>query len=392
MLGVAAFPALLPTFIGEWQLTNTDAGWINGIYFAGYLAAVPVLVSLTDRVSPRKIYILCLLLTALSSAGFAFLTDGFWTAMAFRTLAGIGLAGSYMPGLKLLGDHLKAMAGNKDQSRAVAFYTSSFGIGSAASYYYAGVVAEAMDWHWVFAIAIIGPLAAIAIAIAALPARDPAQTEVPVTHFLDFRPVLRCRAAMGYVLAYTAHNFELFAFRSWIVTYLVFAAATGPGDTLGLSATAIAAMINLLGLPSSVLGNELSRRIGRHRTITMVMLISAVLACVLGFSASWPFWVVVALSLVYGVTVTGDSASITAGCIAAAPKGYRGATMAVHSCIGFIGAFAGPLMFGGMLDLASPSGIGGETIISWGWAFAFTGLIVALGPLALALLRERKDT
>ena len=394
MLGVAAFPALLPTFIGEWQLTNTDAGWINGIYFAGYLAAVPVLVSLTDRVSPRKIYILCLLLTALSSAGFAFLTDGFWTAMAFRTLAGIGLAGSYMPCLKLLGDHLKAIAGDKDQSRAVAFYTSSFGIGSALSYYYAGVVAEAMDWHWVFAIAIIGPLAAIAIAIAALPARDPAQTEAPATHFLDFRPVLRCRAAMGYVLAYTAHNFELFALRSWIVTYLVFAAATGPGGEAAWSATAIAAVITLLGMPSSVLGNELSRRIGRHRTITMVMLSSAVLAGVLGFSADWPFWAVVTLAMVYGITVTGDSASITAGVIAAAPEGYRGATMAVHSCIGFMGSFAGPLMFGVVLDLAGPGGAGGgtggETVASWGWAFAFTGLIVALGPLALALLREKK--
>ena len=228
MLGVMSFPALLPGFITEWQLTNTEAGWINGVYFLGYLTAVPVLVSLTDRVSPRNIYYLCLGLTAFSSAGFAFLTDGFWSAMLFRTLAGIGLAGAYMPGLKLLGNHLKAVADNKDQSRAIAFYTSSFGIGFAISYYYAGVVAEAMDWHWVFAIAIIGPLAAIATAIAALPARDPAQTEVPVTHFLDFRPVLRCRAAMGYVLAYTAHNFELFAFRSWIVTYLVFAAATGP--------------------------------------------------------------------------------------------------------------------------------------------------------------------
>ena len=391
MLGVAAFPALLPTFIGEWQLTNTDAGWINGIYFAGYLAAVPVLVSLTDRVSPRKIYTLCLVLTALSSAGFAFLTDGFWTAMAFRTLAGIGLAGSYMPGLKLLGDHLKAMADNKDQSRAVAFYTSSFGIGSAVSYYYAGVVAEAMDWHWVFAIAIIGPLAAMAITTAALPARDPAPTEAPVTHFLDFRPVLRCRAAMGYVLAYTAHNFELFALRSWIVTYLVFAAATGPGGEAAWSATAIAAVINLLGMPASVLGNELSQRIGRHRTITIVMLSSAVLACVLGFSADWPFWAVVTLAMVYGVTVTGDSASITAGVIAAAPEGYRGATMAVHSCIGFMGSFAGPLMFGVVLDLTGPGGIGGETVASWGWAFAFTGLVVALGPLALALLREKRN-
>ena len=87
--------------------------------------------------------------------------------------------------------------------------------------------------------------------------------------------------------------------------------------------------------------------------------------------------------------MTGDSGSITAGVVAAAPEGYRGATMAVHSCIGFIGAFGGPLMFGVMLDLAGPSG-GGETILSWGVAFAFTGAVVTLGPLALALLRERR--
>ena len=66
--------------------------------------------------------------------------------------------------------------------------------------------------------------------------------------------------------------------------------------------------------------------------------------------------------------------------------GYHGATMAVYACIGFNGAFAGPLAFGVVLDLTSPSGIGGETGMSWGWAFACTGLVVTLGPLALALL------
>ena len=142
-------------------------------------------------------------------------------------------------------------------------------------------------------------------------------------------------------------------------------------------------------MPSSVLGNELSRRFGRHRIITIVMLSSAVMACILGFSADWPFWVVVALAMVYGITVTGDSASITAGVVSAAPEGYRGATMAVHSCIGFMGSFAGPLMFGVVLDLAGPDGIGGKTVASWSWAFAFTGAVVALGPLALALLRDR---
>ena len=390
MIGLATFPALLPTFISEWRLTNTDAGWINGIYFAGYLTAVPVLVSLTDRVPPRRIFYLSLLLSAVSSAGFAFLANGFWTAVVFRTLSGVALAGSYMPGLKLLSDHLKAATGDSDQSRAVAFYTSSFGIGTAASYYLSGVVATEWNWHWAFGLAALTPFVTIVISAIALPGKDPVHTGAPDTHLLDFRPVLRCRAAMGYVLAYTAHNFELFAFRSWIVTYLVFAAATGPGTTTTWSATAIAAFINLLGMPSSVLGNELSRRIGRHRTITIIMLTSAVMACVLGFSADWPFWAVVTLAMIYGITVTGDSASITAGVVAAAPEGYRGATMAVYSCIGFMGAFAGPLMFGIALDLTSPSGIGGETVASWGWAFAFSGLIVALGPLALALLREKE--
>ena len=390
MLGAATFPALLPIFLDEWSITSTEAGWLNGIYYLGYLAAVPVLVSLTDRASARKIYFLSMALTIVANAGFAFLVEGFWTAFVLRIIAGVALAGTYMPGLKLLSDHLRGMAGDKDQSRAVAFYTSSFGIGTAASFYLSGVVAGALDWHWAFGLATIGPAAAMVLATVMLPREDPALMKAPDTHLLDFRPVLRCRAAMGYVLAYTAHNFELFVFRSWGVTYLVFAAATGPGDSLGWSATAIAAVINLLGLPASVLGNELSRRFGRHRIITLVMLSSAVLACVIGVSADWPYWVVVCLTLLYGITITGDSASITAGVVAAAPEGYRGATMAVHSCIGFIGAFSGPLMFGVMLDLASPTGVGGETVASWGWAFAFTALVVTLGPLALALLRERR--
>ena len=389
MLGAVTFPALLPTFIREWQLTNTDAGWINGIYYAGYLTAVPVLVSLTDRAPPRRIYYLSMALTFISSAGFAYLATGFWTAMLFRTMAGIGLAGTYMPGLKLLTDHLKHVAGDRDHSRAVAFYTSSFGIGTAISYYSAGVAAATWDWRMAFAIATVGPVLASALVFFALPKQDPPLAEAPDTHLLDFRPVLRCRAAMGYVLAYTAHNFELFALRSWIVAYLVFALATGPGASGAWSATAIAAAVNLLGLPASVLGNELARRIGRHRTITIIMLASTAMACGLGFAASLPFWMVVGLVMIYGCTVTGDSASITAGAVNAAPEGYRGATMAVHSCIGFMGAFAGPLAFGVVLDLASPSGIGGETLNSWGLAFAFSGGVVALGPLALFLLRDR---
>src|SRR5260370_1415687 len=36
MLGFSSFPALLPEFQRDWGLSNTEAGWISGIFYAGY--------------------------------------------------------------------------------------------------------------------------------------------------------------------------------------------------------------------------------------------------------------------------------------------------------------------------------------------------------------------
>ena len=58
LIGIATFPALLPTFIGAWQLSNTEAGWITAVYYAGYMFSVPVLVSVTDRLDARRVVLL----------------------------------------------------------------------------------------------------------------------------------------------------------------------------------------------------------------------------------------------------------------------------------------------------------------------------------------------
>src|SRR3546814_3978378 len=63
-------------------------------------------ISLTDRIDPKRIYPAGVGLTTLAMLGYALFADGFWTAVAFRTLMGIGWAGSYMPGLKALSDQI----------------------------------------------------------------------------------------------------------------------------------------------------------------------------------------------------------------------------------------------------------------------------------------------
>ncbi len=341
---------------------------------------MPVLVSLTDRVDPKRIYLWSLVLGGGASLAFALFAEGFWSALAFRCLHGVGLAGTYMPGLKALSDHIEGPR----QSRYIAFYTSSFGIGASLSYVMAGEINTALDWHWAFTAAAVGVVLAAILTWIALPAAPPRAADHD-TRLLDFRPVLRNRSAMAYILGYMGHNWELFAFRSWAVAFLVFAGGLDGGD-IWLSATTIAAAATFLGVPASILGNELAVRVGRRRLIVCVTLASVGLSAVIGFSAAG-YWLVVALCLLYGVLLTGDSAAMTAGTVAAAAPGQRGATLAMHASLGFLGGVFGPLCVGVVLDAA-----GGGTIFGWGMAFLATGAgsVMALAAVVLVASRRRE--
>ena len=385
MAGVATFAALLPIFQDQWQLSNTQAGWINAIYFAGYLLAVLILVSLTDRIDPRLIYMFSMALTIAATAGFALFADGFWTALAMRSLAGIGLAGTYMPGLKMLSDIIEGPA----QSRAVAFYTSSFGLGTSMSYYLSGILEGMYGWRITFQLAAAGPALALVMVLLLLPAAPPKHKEAgPALSLGNFMRVLRNKGAMGYVLAYTVHNFELFGFRSWIVTFLTFLQRRRPPGYLPFSPTTMAALANLMAVPASILGNEAATRFGRRQTAATIMFLSALTAYGMGFVGELPGLAVTAAVVFYGWTITGESSTVTAGTVAEAEEAVRGMTMAVHSSIGFLGSFLGPLVFGVMLDVSG----GGETLGSWGLAFATMGLAVALGPLMLLPLTRGAKT
>jgi MFS family permease len=92
--------------------------------------------------------------------------------------------------------------------------------------------------------------------------------------------------------------------------------------------------------------------------------------------------------LLYAALVSADSSALTSSVVASADPRYRGMTMALYSCVGFVGAFLGPLAFGIALDLASGS-MRGPSVVGWGTAFAVLGAGVAIGPLAFLLLRPR---
>jgi MFS family permease len=390
MLGNAAFAALLPSFAAAWRLSATEAGWISGLYYAGYVAAVPLLTSLTDRIDPRRVYLASTALGCLANLGFALTAQGFWSAIGWQVLAGIGLAGTYMPGLKALTDRVSG----RYQSRALATYTSGFSFGTSLSFLAAGELGPAFGWRAAFLAAAAGSALAFAIAWWAFdrPAPEEAKLVLPApraSRLLDFRPVFANRAAMGFIVAYGCHVWELFGMRAWIVAFLTFGASLQPSGSAIWNPTWIAGAISLLGIVFSIGGNELCLRYGRRRTLSVLMLLSAASASAIGFTLALDYRLAALLCLAYGALVMADSSSLTAGAVEQSIPGYRGATMAVHSSVGFLGAFLGPIFFGAALDWAG----GAKMAYSWPVAFGMLGAVVACGPLALWLLRPgRKQT
>ena len=125
-------------------------GWITAMFYAAYMVSVPVLVTLTDRVDAKRIYLFGVGCSVLGHLLFGLLADGFWSAMATRALTGMGWAGTYMTGLKLLADQVDA----KQMSRATAGHAASTGISGALSFACADLLASLGGWKMAFFCAI----------------------------------------------------------------------------------------------------------------------------------------------------------------------------------------------------------------------------------------------
>lgn len=373
LAGFSLVPALLPQFITTWSLTNIEAGWLAGIMSGGYMMGVLPLVALTDRIPARKIFLVCSGLSALSSFGIA-LSNNLPSALIWRGLGGIALAGIYMPGLRALTDGMTGAA----RARAAAWYTSSFTLGSSLSFLL-GQAGLLWDWHKAFlvsgALGIIGVL----IAWAVLPRIRAESLIEPHRAMPHFRRAFGNRDVLALIAGYTATIWGTVGLRQWIVVFLAYCTVNEGGDaTQGWSMLMVGALVGLLGVPAGLCGNELSLRVGLRATATGVFLLSVLVNALFGLTGALPYGAVVVLALAAGFIVQGNFSNLTSGVLAVAEPQLRGATVAVYSCIGFAGGFAGTLLFGLTLDFFGGTG----QLAAWVVAFGICAIACFAGGIA----------
>jgi MFS family permease len=385
LLVFSNFSALLPLLQKEWGLSNSEAGLIVSFYQFGYIGAVMFLATLTDYMPPRRIYLWSSFWTAAASLAFAFWAQGFLSAIILRGAVGLGLAGTYMPGMRMVAERFAAGG----RGFAMGCYIGSFTLGTSVSLLLTGWANGLWGWRWAFALTAAGPLLAGLIGWLVLP-RGMAHRPAPAPAAAKsgaakerLGPVIKNRPAMRLITAYGAHTFELMGMRGWIVPFFT-ASLVASGAALAeanqRAALAASAVLAIGALPHPFTG-LISDRFGRARPISVLMLLSAVCSLLIGWCLAWPFSALVALGLLYGVLITSESAIVSTGIAEAAEPTFLGRTMALQSTVGFTAGALSPWAVGLVLDWAPRWGASPEA--KWIWGFGLLGVVALLGPLTV---------
>jgi MFS family permease len=386
MLVFLNYAAVLPLVQKEWGLSNQAAGMIFSSYQLGYILSATLLTYLTDQFRARTIFLLSASWSVAANLLFALFAVDQTSAVVYRALAGLGMGGTYMPGLKLVADKFPST----QRGRAVGYFTSAFVFGAAASTLLSGIVGSVAGWRFAIVTTAAGTLVGTLFCLALL--QDDRGVKAGDAGKRLRLEVLRSKPSLLMIVAYAAHMWEQYGMRAWMAAFLTMSflqSGYDRGKAAGLGAS-LTAIIVAAGGFSTCLAGVLSDRMGRARTASTIMIISAVFSLGFGWLLGLPPILLVLIGIAYSFFVVAETPVLSAGLTELAPPNAVGAAMGFQTLVGFIAATASPTVFGWVLDWTNPGQSGAPT--NWGWAFLMLGLGALVGPAALAIVRRLPES
>lgn len=385
MLVFINYSAVLPLLKVEWQMNNTMAGSIFSVYQLGYILSGVILSTLADRCSSKKIFIISATWSGIANILFALYAHDYTSAMILRALTGIGMGGTYMPGLKLVAERFPS----SQRGKAIGIYVGSLVLGASLSLLVTGTIASLTDWRTAFVVCSLGVFGGVALSFVVFREyRFSRSSSQPEETYMT--AVVKNRPAMLMIFGYGSHMWEMYGMRSWLAPFftasLIQYGISG-GKATGLAATAAALIVGIGTLATAITGG-ISDRIGRTKTISIVMIASASVSMLFGWLINFSPWLTFTAGLVYGYLIVAESPVFSTGLTELVTPAYLGAAMGIQSLIGYSLGMISPTVFGWALDLCKGwepiAGVQGE----WGIGFATCGVGALAGPYFMYRLKK----
>ena len=370
--------AVAPLLASDWNLDRLGLPALTIAVQLGFVVGALALAvtGAADVLPARLLFASGAFLAAAANLGFAFLARDPASALPFRAVTGLALAGVYPIGLKLLAGWFRS-----ERGLAIGVLVGALTLGSALPYLLRALGAsEGIDWH-----ATVGAasLAGILGGLLVLAGASNGPWDVPAPRFsLEVaRSAFRSPAVRLANLGYLGHMWELYAMWTWVPLFVAASFAAAGTDSPATASLAAFAIVGSGGLGCVVAG-LVADRLGRTAVTMVAMALSGSSAVAVGLLFGVAPIVTVAVGVIWGVTVVADSAQFSAAVSELAPSGTAGSALAIQTALGFL-LTGVTILAVGLLGPGSASG----------WRIAF-GLL-ALGPLvgiaAMARLRRRPE-